>query len=324
MGLIKKPSELEVKKTISLMIYGQPGIGKTTLGCSAPNAVLFDYDGGVGRINGAHRVPTLQVASWEQTDEAIKEIKEELPETQTIVIDTVGKMLDYMSDYIVRTDPKMQQRDGSLSLKGYGVRKNMFVNFVKKVSMLGMNVVFIAHEREDRRQENGQDKVVKRPEVGGSSANDLIKELDLVGYMQAIGKKRTITFDIDECYYAKNTCNLPKDMVIPVNVDDKGEAAGANDFLCTIIDKYEEAQKKNIAKTGEYEKLVDRLKKEVAGIKSAEQANAFMEVLKQMDAKKEHIYNSRLIVREAFSERVKELNLTFNKEKSCYEPAQAA
>ena len=30
MGLIKKPSELSVKGTLSVLIYGQPGIGKTT------------------------------------------------------------------------------------------------------------------------------------------------------------------------------------------------------------------------------------------------------------------------------------------------------
>ena len=323
MGLIKKPSELEVKKTLSLMIYGQPGIGKTTLGCSAPNAVLFDYDGGVQRINGAHRVPTLQVSSWEQTDEALEEIKRELPETGTIVIDTVGKMLDYMSDFIMREDPKMKQRDGSLSLKGYGQRKQMFINFVKKVSMLGMNVVFIAHEREERRTENGQEKVVKRPEVGGSSVNDLIKELDLVGYMQAIGKKRTITFDIDECYYAKNTCNLPKEIVIQVNVDDKGNVTGENNFLCSIISQYEESQIRNLEKTGKYEELLARIKEEVAAIKTPEDATAYIASMKKMDDEHTHIYNSRMILRSEFKARVEGLGFVFNKEKNCYEKPAA-
>ena len=131
MGMIKKPSELSVKDTLSVLIYGQPGIGKTTFGVSAPDAVLFDYDGGVQRINGAHQVPTLQPTSWEDTNLALQEIQNEMPEIKTIVIDTVGKMLDYMSAYIIKSDPKMAMRDGSLSLKGYGVRKQMFVNFIK-------------------------------------------------------------------------------------------------------------------------------------------------------------------------------------------------
>ena len=36
MGLIKKPSELQVQTTIKALLYGQPGIGKTTDALSAP------------------------------------------------------------------------------------------------------------------------------------------------------------------------------------------------------------------------------------------------------------------------------------------------
>ena len=315
MGLIKMPSELEVKKTISILIYGEPGIGKTTLGVSAPNAVLFDYDGGVQRINGAHRVPTLQVSSWEQTQQAIEEINKELPQTQTIVIDTVGKMLDYMSAYIIKNDPKMAQRDGSLSLKGYGVRKTMFVNFIKSLSIMGRNVVFIAHEREERRGE----ETYKRPEIGGSSANDLIKELDLVGYMHAIGKKRTITFDPEEHYYAKNTCNLAPDIEVPANVDVQGNPTIANDFLCKIIAANEEAQKRNLEKTGEYEKLVAKIKEDIAALANAEDVNGYVETCKKMAAENAHIFNSKLVQRNALQARIDELKLTFNKEKGCYE-----
>ena len=67
MGLIKKSNELTVKTTLSALIYGQPGMGKTTLALSAPNPVLFDYDGGIHRVNAAHRVPTVQLKyflSW--------------------------------------------------------------------------------------------------------------------------------------------------------------------------------------------------------------------------------------------------------------------
>ena len=47
MSLFKKPSELEFVTTIMMLVYGQPGIGKSTMALSAPNPVLFDFDGGV-------------------------------------------------------------------------------------------------------------------------------------------------------------------------------------------------------------------------------------------------------------------------------------
>ena len=90
--MFKKPSELQAKPGLVAMIYGQPGSGKSTLACSAPGAVMLDYDGGVNRINGAHQVPTLQIKTWEETGEALKEIKES-PEITSVLIDTVGKQL---------------------------------------------------------------------------------------------------------------------------------------------------------------------------------------------------------------------------------------
>lgn len=320
MGLIKSPSELETKKTISMLIYGEPGIGKTTLGCSAPNAVLFDYDGGVQRINVAHRVPTVQIHSWAETNEALNEIANDRSiKCDSIVIDTAGKMLDYMSAYIIANDPRMAQKDGSLSLKGYGVRKTMFIDFIKRVSVMGKNIIFIAHEREDKRGE----ETIKRPEIGGSSANDLIKELDLVGYMHAVGKVRCINFDPEEHHYGKNTCNLHgtnqegkpiSDIGIVANVDANGNAAGANNFLCSIIAQYEQAQERNKEVCASYEEQVARLKNQVAHINSADDANMFIENMRG----EQFIFNAKLIISSALQARCAELGLVFNKESKSY------
>jgi phage nucleotide-binding protein len=310
MGIIKRPSELSVKNTLSVLIYGQPGIGKTTFGVSAPNAVLFDYDGGVQRINGAHQVATLQPTSWEDTAEALAEIQNEMPEIQTIVIDTVGKMLDYMSAYIIKNDAKMAMRDGSLSLKGYGVRKQMFVNFIKQLAIMGKNVVFIAHEREERRGE----ETFKRPEIGGSSANDLIKELDLVGYMYAIGKERVITFDPAEYYYAKNTCNLPAAIKLPVVVDETGKAS-QNVAMANIVKSYETAQVKRQSMTAEYEQVLDIIAETMTYATDADSLNDAMAKVFGL----EQIYDSLLKAQKAVAAKGKELGLTYNKISKKYE-----
>lgn len=114
MGLIKRPNELTVKTTLSALIYGQPGMGKTTLALSAPNPVLFDYDGGIHRVNAAHRVPTVQITSWDETNQVLS--SEEIKEFSTIVIDTAGKMLSFMDKAIMAANPKMKKADGTLSL----------------------------------------------------------------------------------------------------------------------------------------------------------------------------------------------------------------
>lgn len=310
MSLFKQPSELEVSTTIKVLIYGQPGLGKSTLGLSTPSPVLLDFDGGVKRVNGAFQCPTLQVKNW---DMVIDALQEDLSQFKTIVIDTAGKMLDYMSAYIIRNDPKMGQRDGSLALKGYGVRKTMFINFLSQCSMMGKNLIFVAHEKEEK---DGETRIV-RPEIGGSSAGDLIKELDLVGYMQAIGSERTIHWSPTEKFYPKNTCNLPAMQKIPVIIDASGNVTGQNNFLSGIFDSYQAYLKKQADISNEYEALLDVVKENVELIEDAETANGVAENM----GKLQHIWDSKLKAGLLIRDKCNSLGLKLNKLTKKYEPA---
>lgn len=308
MSLFKRPSELEVNSTIKMLIYGNPGIGKSSLALSAPNPVLFDFDGGVHRVNGAFQCPTLQVKSW---DEVIEALDEDLSEFGTIVIDTVGKMLDYMSAYIIKNDSKMAMRDGSLSLKGYGARKTMFVNFISKCSMLGKHLVFVAHEKEDK---DGEMRIV-RPEIGGSSAGDLMKELDLVGYMQAIGTERHVFWSPQEKFYAKNTCNLPQAHKIPVIIDANGNVTGRNDFLSNVFASYKGYLDKQSAISEEYSSLIDVVKEKIECIVDATTANQVADEVKSFN----HIWDSKVRCGLMINDKCKSIGLKLNKLTKQYE-----
>ena len=54
MTRIRKATELEVPRTIKMMVYGQAGMGKSTLALSTPKPLLLDFDNGVKRINKFH------------------------------------------------------------------------------------------------------------------------------------------------------------------------------------------------------------------------------------------------------------------------------
>lgn len=313
MSVFKKPSELVFNSTIKALVYGQPGLGKSTLALSTPNPVLFDFDGGVQRVNGAFQCATLPVSCWDEVLLGLDELENEPNDFKTIVIDTAGKMLDFMSDYIIKQDPKMSMRDGSLSLKGYGARKVMFVNFLRRVSKMGKNVIFVAHEREEK---DGELRIV-RPEIGGSSQGDLIKELDLVGYMQAIGSDRTISWTPQEKFYAKNTCNLPPMQKIPVIIDPQGKIIGNNNFLSNIFANYSAYLEQEALVRKEYDALLKEIEGEVASIEDAEMANAFVESMKS----KKQIWDSNAHAKNFITSRCRELGLVYNKTTKKYEPA---
>lgn len=313
MSLFKKPSELEFVTTIKMLVYGQPGIGKSTMALSAPNPVLFDFDGGVQRVNVAFQCPTLQVKNWEEALQALEELKGGEVSCQTIVIDTAGKMLDFMSDFIMRNDSKMRMRDGSLSLKGYGARKVMFQNFLREVAMMGKHIVFVAHEREEK---DGETKIV-RPEIGGSSTGDLMKELDLVGYVQAVGADRIVYWTPQEKFYAKNTCNLPAWQKIPVIVDEKGSVTQKNDTLQKVFGYYEANVKKIEETRTRYNELLEGITTAIEQITDAKSANEFAKAV----ASAEVIWDSKVRARELFKAKVDELNLKWNAKDKTYEPA---
>jgi hypothetical protein len=303
MTLIRKPSEIKAPESVKVLIYGQPGIGKTTLGVSAPQTLLLDFDGGVHRLNPIHVTDTVQIASWE---DCIGVLKEDLTAYKTIVIDTAGKLLDFMTAYIIKGDAKMGRKDGALTLQGYGVRKTMFINFVKQVSVMGKHLVFVAHEREER---DGDNKII-RPEIGGSSAGDLIKEIDLVGYMEASGKKRTISFDPCEKFYGKNTCNLDAVIEIP-------EATINNNFLSMIISTYSESLEKRKEIAENYTELMEVIGEKVSCCESAEDLNdATKEIMRF-----QHIWDSKTQASYMIRSRSQELGLIINKASKQYEKA---
>lgn len=320
-SLFKKPSELVAKPGIVAMVYGSPGSGKSTLACSAPNAVMIDTDGGVMRINGAHQIPTLQVTKWEEILEAIEEARQNKG-IETVVIDTVGKMLAFMEDYI-RRNPTFGKsgvievnRDGSLSQKGYGRRKQMFIDFIKSITVLGKNVIFVGHDKEEKRG----DDIVLRPEVGGSSTNDLMKELDLVGYMEMNNNVRTISFTPTDRFYAKNTCDMPGVIPIPVLIDEKKEIVGENNFFGKVILNYRNRIHENIENNKKLEELKELIFANVEEVHNAEEANNYVKWAMELD----HVYNSKAIASRAIAQKATELGLTYDKRSKKYKDGKAA
>lgn len=321
MSLFKKASELEEKKAISVLIYGQPGAGKSTLGVSAPGpVVVFDFDGGIRRVNMAHRaeVITVEVKQWSEVGQAL--VDPEMAAFNTIVIDTAGKMLSFMDkDIIAKSRDKNPIR--SLTLNEYGIRKSMFNSFVQQVLAMGKNLVFIAHEREEK---DGDIKKI-RPEIGGSSAGDLIKELDLVGYLQLIGTERVISFTPCERFYAKNACNLPPAFKVPIILDANGNMTKdtkgrviRNTFLTDVVSTYTMSQAERTKRLLHYDDLKNEVELRITDVHDAESANEAQEAFEEM----EEVFDIRLYAKQLLYEKAVKLGLRWNRGDSKYEAAK--
>lgn len=316
MSLIRKANELSIQTRIKCLIYGQAGMGKTTLAISMPKPLLFDFDGGVTRVNYAHleNVDTVQIQSY---NDFIEVLKEDLSAYETLIIDTGGKALDFMAEYIIKNNSKMGKANGTLTLQGYGERKAIFQALCRQISMMDKHLVFVAH----RETQKDGDDMRYVPLFGGSNYDSLVTELDLVGYMEANGKKRQITFDPSSRNDGKNTCNLPSQMEIPIIVNEQGQPTAKNDFMLErvvkpYISRLEERKNKGDA----YNSIIAELKENIDLITDADSANDFVKRLPNFN----HIGSSKAMAVELLTKKRKELGLTQNKDTHLYENAEYA
>ena len=311
MGLIKKRNELDVNVRLKMLIYGQPGAGKSSLALSAPKPLLIDYDGGINRVDYEFIKDTVQAEKYEDILDLLN--KEDLSDYDTLVIDTGGKLLDSMADYIIKRYPKMAKRNGSLTLEGFGERKREFSALLKLIESKKKNVIFVAHRQTER---NG-DNIRYTPLFGGSNYDSLATELDLIGYLTAVSGKREITFDPSDGSEGKNTCGMPAVMEVPYLKDANGKVVKENNFLEEQVFKAYRARLIERSAEGEsYKKLIDQIESDIMTIDCVEGANNFKD---NVAPGYEHIGNSLAVARQKFMAHVEKLGFIYNKEKKAYE-----
>lgn len=304
MGLIKKRMELTFQPKIKMLIYGQAGTGKSTLALSAPKPLIIDCDGGIHRVNYNHigDAGIVQVKSYQ---DVLDVLNEDLSAYESIIIDTGGKLLDYMAEYIIAKTPKMGKANGSLTLQGYGERKCEFTAFCRKISMLGKHLIFVAHRQ--TQQEGDNYRYV--PLFGGSNYDALVTELDAVGYLEANGKDRVITFDPTDRNDGKNTCNLPSAIKLPIVVDEQGNALTNNFISKYVIDAYIARLAKAKEDAEAYNRLIAQIEAIVNNCNDAKDLNGCLLQMKDF----QHVGSSKEKAKYLISARAKAINATFDK-----------
>lgn len=339
MGLIKKPNEVSVNPKLKALIYGQSGIGKTTLALSAPKPLLFDCDNGFYRTNKEHWCPTIQVSAEaiskrvadanEQGIALSDEEKligydaimwvinnEDISEYETIVIDTLGKLVDYMIDNIIvsnKGNSKVVMRDGSLAIGGYGVLKGMFSDFCRNIVAKGKHLIFVAHDK--GKTAKGSDIEKREVLCTGSSYENIKSDLDIVLFMSAINNSRVITANPSQFNDGKNTIGL-RDVEVPIVVNQEGQGLQNTFFSDYIINPYNERMKSIEDSAKEYHSLLKTLDKALALITNAKTANEFSN--KYFTGDFQHQGNSLAYIKTKFRQIIGSIPIKYDAKKNCF------
>ena len=202
MKIIKANEPLTVT-SLKVLIYGEPGVGKTSVASTAEAPILLDFD------KGAYRTPfrsdVMEVSNFLE----IFSISEHLKNYKTIIIDTVDTFLDFIGSHILQDDPRLAKN----KLQFYGRLKDEFSNVMKVFSAQNKDIIMISHLKE---KEEG-DLRIKRPAITGGSYDKVLQVADLVGFMYMANTNRVINFNPTDTSVGKNSANL--DLVTVPNLN---------------------------------------------------------------------------------------------------------
>lgn len=296
MKIIKSTEAIPVEHPVFL-IFGQPGIGKSSIGYSAADPLLIDADRGAHRA--VNRRDTLAVDKWADIAE-VTDAKDALDPYRTLVADTAGRVLDLLALQIIEDNPKHGRGDGSLTLPGFGALKSRFASWLTKLRQQGKDVVLLAHGKEDK----DGDSVIIRPDMTGASYGELMKVADFVGFLYMRGRDRVLDFNPTDRWVGKNPAGW-KPFVLP-------PAAKATRFLAELMDQGRAALGEISAEGAAITATVEAWRAKVAALATAADCTAALAEINTLEPM------PMLQVKALLNDRTKALGITYDKKAAAF------
>lgn len=288
MAIIKK-TDVFPKRPVIIVIYGTPGVGKTSLFNTSKNPILLDCDRGADR--SINRQDTIVANSWKEVLQDEGEIKN----YSTLGIDTAKATLDdFLMTHVIEQDYKLKTN----KLKAYGAIGDEFKLFVNRRRNEGVDIVVIAHAKEDK----DGDIIKLSPDVTGQSKDLLLRIADQVGFLTMVNNKRTLTFEPTDKTVGKNVAKLPT-----MEVPDETDPAFPT-FMAEIIEKVKESIQRQTEEQKAALNKIRELSEAIALMEEAEQANAISEDILTLTKMQQ------AGIKAQFMTRIKEVGIKYDKE----------
>ncbi len=273
--IIKADEPITVNQLV-IVLYGAPGLGKSTLGFTADKPIGLDFDKGVYRA--ANRKDSVAVDSWTDTANITPD---DLKPYDTVIVDTAGRALDFLSADIIANDPK-KGYGGALTLQGYGVLKGRFTSWLNSLKVIGKDVVLIAHSSEEKKG----DDIIERLDVQGGSKGEIYKSADAMGRLSLINGKRVLSFSPTDTAFGKNPGCLDP-IIIPDVSTSPDTLAEVITAIKTKLNALTEDQKERQGKIADWMAKFDEAK-------TADEFTALIKDIKKADKEIEPIIKGAL------------------------------
>lgn len=190
LGGLKVSPVTDSNKFLNMLVYGDPGTGKTVLsGSSAVVSemapVLFiDIEGGTMSLQALYpSVDVVRITTWEQMQDVYDELYRGKSGYKTVVLDSLTEIANFAMARIM--DDLIAEKPGAdpdvPGLREWGKNSTRIRALVRGFRDLPINTIFTALVKEDRNARTGI--TTKKPSLSGKLALEVAGFVDVVLYM---------------------------------------------------------------------------------------------------------------------------------------------
>lgn len=174
------------KDTIKMLVYGDPGVGKTVFSCSGDKTIFVDVEGGSLSVQSrikSKKVVKKKFETFDEIEDFIRTLHEKGGgKADTLVIDSVTELQKKLMDYIVESHPEVKRPYGDgLTVGDWGYNTERMRRFIRMARDLDMNVILTALAMEEKNEVTGAVKTM--PKMSSKLAADVCGYVDIVGYL---------------------------------------------------------------------------------------------------------------------------------------------
>lgn len=179
----------EQSEFLNILVYGDPGIGKTRFAGSASlipelsPVLVIDVEGGTkSLVDNYPEVDVVRVTKWDDIANVYEALFDDPDLYRTVVLDSLSEMQKFsMNEIMKKAVVKNPDRDIEVpGMREWGINGEQIRTLVRAFRDAGLNVIATSHAMDD--QSEGQNGKTK-PALTGKLRNEVAGFFDMVFYL---------------------------------------------------------------------------------------------------------------------------------------------